>query len=84
MIRLYYFVRDERRTETASGPFTMHKGQVETLKFQSKLEAGGRVAVFSRGADVNITAFGTLSTDVPFMNRVLGAKPRGRQRRAST
>jgi hypothetical protein len=70
MVRLYYFVRDERRTEQV-GPFTMHKGQVETLKFQTKLESGGRLAIFSRGADVSITAFGTLSTDTPFVNRVI-------------
>jgi hypothetical protein len=72
MVRLYYFVRDEQRTEQA-GPFALHKGQVESIRFKTPLEAGGRIAVFARGADVNITSFGTLSTDTPFITRALDA-----------
>jgi hypothetical protein len=70
MIRLYYFVRDEQRTEQA-GPFNLHKGQVETVRFSSPLEPGGRLAIFSRGADVGIASLGTLNVDTPFANRVL-------------
>lgn len=70
MVRLYYFVRDEQRTEQA-GPFALHKGQVESVRFQTPLESGGRIAVFSRGAEVNIASFGTLGVDTPFANRVL-------------
>jgi hypothetical protein len=68
MIRLYYFVRDERRTVQA-GPFNLHKGQVETIRFEAPLEAGGRLAVFARGADVNVASLGTLHVDMPFANR---------------
>jgi len=70
MVRLYYFVRDEERTEQA-GPFGLHKGQVETVKFKAPLQTGGRIAVFSRGADVNVAQFGTLDVDTPFMSRTL-------------
>lgn len=72
MVRAYYLVRDERRTEQA-GPFQLLRGQVETVRFASKPAPGGRLSVFARGADVNTTAFGTLSTDQPFVNRVLDA-----------
>jgi hypothetical protein len=70
MIRIYYFVRDEQRTEQA-GPFVLHKGQVETVRFPCPIQAGGKIAVFSRGAEVNITSFGNLSTETPFLNRAL-------------
>ena len=72
MIRLYYFVRDEERTEQV-GPFALHKGQIETVRFKSELKAGGRLAVFARGADVNTISFGNLTTDTPFINRALDA-----------
>ena len=72
MVRVYYLVRDERRTEHA-GPFQVLRGQVEPVRFASKPQAGGRLSVFARGAEVNTTAFGTLSTDQPFVNRVLDA-----------
>ena len=70
MIRVYYFVRDENRSEQA-GPFLLHRGQVETVRFQQPLQAGGRIAIFSRGAEVNTTVFGNLDTDVPFLNRII-------------
>lgn len=69
MIMVYYFVRDELRTEQA-GPIALRKNQSETISFKSKLERGGRLSVFARGAEVN-TSFGDLSTEVPFVNRVL-------------
>lgn len=72
MIRVYYFVRDEQRTLQA-GPFVLHKGQVETVRFPVPLAAGGKLAIFSRGAEVNISSFGNLSTDTPFLNRALDA-----------
>ncbi|MFO0757585.1 MAG: hypothetical protein U0359_13905 [Byssovorax sp.] len=72
MVRLYYFVRDEQRTLQA-GPFVLHKGQVELVRFSEPLAPGGKLAIFARGADVNITSFGTLSTDSPFINRALDA-----------
>ncbi|HVJ14529.1 MAG TPA: hypothetical protein VM686_03775 [Polyangiaceae bacterium] len=70
MIRLYYFVRDETRTEQF-GPVTLHKGQSETVKFSSAMKGGGRLAMFARGADVSCSAFGELSTDTPFVNRTV-------------
>jgi hypothetical protein len=72
MVRLYYFVRDEERTEQA-GPFALHKGQVETVTWKKPLEPGGRVAIFARGAEVNISSLGTLSVEMPFANRVVDA-----------
>ncbi len=72
MVRLYYLVRDEQRTEQA-GPFALHKGQVETIHFETPVEAGGKIAVFSRGADVTIGSLGTLNVDTPFANRALDA-----------
>jgi hypothetical protein len=73
MARIYYFVRDERRTEQF-GPIALHKGQVETVKFQQPIKQGGRLALFARGADVTCSAFGDLSTDLPFQNRVIEAR----------
>lgn len=73
LARVYYFVADERRTERF-GPLTLHKGQVESVRFQQPLRGGGRVALFSRGADVNCAAFGDLTTDTPFLNRVIEAR----------
>jgi len=70
MARFYYFVADENTTERF-GPVTLHKGQVETVKFDSPLRGGGRLALFARGADVSCSAFGDLTTDTPFMNRVI-------------
>lgn len=73
MARVYYVVRDE--TETLQfGPVSIDRGQVETVSFDAPLTRGGRIAVFSRGADVSCSALGDLSTDVPFKNRVLTAK----------
>jgi hypothetical protein len=70
MVRVYYFVRDEQRTEQV-GPFALHKGQVETVRFQTPVESGGRVALFARGAEVNTTSFGNLTVEMPFINRAL-------------
>jgi hypothetical protein len=70
MARVYYLVKDELRTETV-GPIQMHKGQADTLKFAGKLERGGRISIFARGADVQCGVFGDLTTDVPFVGKVL-------------
>ncbi|MBI5532996.1 MAG: hypothetical protein HY898_09790 [Deltaproteobacteria bacterium] len=70
MVRVFYIVRDEQRTEQV-GPVNLRKGQIERVRFQSKLESGGRVSIFSRGSECNAPAFGDLTTDTPFLNRVL-------------
>jgi hypothetical protein len=70
MARFYYFVADENTTQRF-GPVTLHKGQVETVRFDTPLQGGGRLALFARGADVSCSAFGDLTTDTPFMNRVI-------------
>jgi hypothetical protein len=69
-VRVYYFVKDEEKTETF-GPITLHKGQTETVKFPSAMRGGGRLAVFSRGANVSCSAFGELDVDTAFVNRVI-------------
>ena len=69
-IRVYYFVKDENRTETF-GPVSLHKGQTETIRFEQKIQVGGRIAIFSRGSDVNCSAFGELTADTPFQNRMI-------------
>jgi hypothetical protein len=79
MVRVYYFVADEQTTQRF-GPISLHGGQVEQVTFNEPLRGGGRVAMFARGADVSCPAFGDLSTDLPFMNRVIG----GRQEAAFT
>ncbi len=76
MIRVYYFVRNETKTEQF-GPIMLHKGQVETVKFAQPLEGGGRLAIFARGADVTCANFGDLSTDLPFQNRVIDSRHEG-------
>jgi hypothetical protein len=68
--RVYYLVKDELRTETV-GPVQLHRGQTENVRFTSKLERGGRVGVFSRGADVRSDVFGDLTLETPFVGRVL-------------
>ena len=70
MARVYYFVRDEERTEQA-GPIALNKGQNESLRFKATLEPGGRVAVLARGAAVNVGSLGTLDADTPFINHTL-------------
>ncbi len=70
MARVYYFVQDEGKTERF-GPVNLHKGQVETVKFKRKLEGGGRLALFARGATVTCSAFGELETDMPFINKII-------------
>jgi hypothetical protein len=70
MARVYLLVRDDRKTEQV-GPFALHKGQIETVSFKNELKPGGRLAIFARGADVSIDAFGTLTTETPFMNRAI-------------
>jgi hypothetical protein len=72
MVRIYYFVRDEKKTEQA-GPFALHKGQTETLTWKTPLEPGGRLAIFARGAEVNVSSLGSLSVEMPFANRVVDA-----------
>lgn len=69
-IRVYYFVKDEARTETF-GPVMLHKGQTETVRFTTSMRGGGRLALFARGAEVSCSAFGELRTDTPFVNRVI-------------
>jgi hypothetical protein len=69
-VRVFYFVNDEQRTEQA-GPVMLRKGQIEHVRFNSKIESGGRIALFSRGAEVSAPAFGDLTIDTPFLNRVL-------------
>lgn len=76
MVRVYYFVKDEERTEQF-GPVMLHKGQTETVKFKSPLKGSGRLALFARGADVSCSAFGDLTTDLPFMNRVVEQRLEG-------
>ncbi len=68
--RAYTIVRDELRTETA-GPVVVRKGETARLAFASRMESGGRIAIFARGADVECPLFGTLSTDRPFAGKVL-------------
>ncbi len=70
MARVYYFVQDEEKTERF-GPLNLHKGQVETVKFKTPLQGGGRLALFSRGATVTCSAFGELDTDTPFVNKII-------------
>lgn len=69
-IRVYYTVKDEDRTETF-GPVMLHKGQTETVHFTSRMQGGGRLSLFARGADVSCSAFGELRTEMPFANRVI-------------
>ena len=71
--RAYYFVRDENKTQQF-GPVALHKGQLETVKFESPMVPGGRLALFARGADVGCTTFGDLDTDRPFQNRVIESR----------
>jgi hypothetical protein len=73
MARIYYVVRDEERTKQF-GPVMLHKGQSETVQFDTPMKRGGRLAVFARGADVTCASFGDLSTDMPFQNRVVEAR----------
>ena len=70
MVRIYYLIRDEQRTEQF-GPIALHKGQTETVQFKTPLQPGGRVALFARGADVKAAAFGDLTTEQPFVDRAL-------------
>lgn len=65
--RVYYLVRDEQTTEQF-GPISLVKGTSEEVIFDSPLERGGRLAIFTRGANVLCPFFGILSTEVPFMN----------------
>jgi hypothetical protein len=68
--RAYYVVVDELRTDIA-GPIAIRKGETARLVFPSTLARGGRLAIFSRGADVECPAFGELSTDRPFAGKVI-------------
>jgi hypothetical protein len=70
MIRVFYFVKDEDRTETF-GPVMLHRGQSETVKFPSAMRGGGRLALMARGSEVSCSAFGNLTVDTPFVNRVI-------------
>jgi hypothetical protein len=69
-IRLFMLVKDEDKTEQF-GPIQLHKGQTETITFKQPLRGGGRIALFSRGADVNCSTFGELNLDTPFQNRII-------------
>jgi hypothetical protein len=75
-VRVYYFVKDEDKTETF-GPITLHKGQTETVTFPSAMRGNGRLAVFSRGANVSCSAFGELDVDTAFVNRVIDSGHEG-------
>lgn len=72
--RVYYFVKDELRTQTL-GPVALKKGDTTTLKPDQPVVSGGSIAIFARGADkktsVSCGTFGTLSTDKPFIGDVL-------------
>lgn len=70
LIRVYYFVKDEDRTETF-GPVVLHRGQSETVRFTSALRGGGRLSLLARGSEVSCSAFGNLTVDTPFVNRVV-------------
>jgi hypothetical protein len=72
-VRVYYVVQDALKTETL-GPLVLHKGQSEKMRFKSKMEPGGRLAVFARGADVQSDVFGDLTTDTPFAGKVLDTR----------
>jgi hypothetical protein len=76
MARVYYFVKDEEKTEQF-GPIALHKGQTETVKFNQRLRGGGRLALFARGADVACSAFGDLTNDQPFINRIIDSRQEG-------
>jgi hypothetical protein len=69
-IRVYYFVKDEDRTETF-GPVTLHKGQTEVIRFPTPMRGGGKLSIFSRGANVGCAAFGDLDVDTAFVNRIV-------------
>jgi hypothetical protein len=68
--RAYFVVRDELLTETG-GPIGLRKGEVGRITFASELKRGGRVSVFARGADVECPVFGNLTTDMPFVGKIL-------------
>jgi hypothetical protein len=70
MVRVYYIVRDEDHTEQV-GPLQLRKGQVDRVRFQTKVQSGGRVSLFARGADCSVPAFGDMNNEMPFLNRVL-------------
>ncbi|MBW2456981.1 MAG: hypothetical protein JRI68_20875 [Deltaproteobacteria bacterium] len=70
MVRAYYFVRDVENTHQF-GPITLHKGEMQRVKFDVPMEQGGRLAIFARGHDVSCPHFGELHVDEPFINRVL-------------
>jgi hypothetical protein len=70
--RAYYVVVDELRTDIA-GPIAVRKGETARLVFPSDVVSGGRLAIFSRGADVACPLFGELSTDRPFAGKVVDA-----------
>lgn len=76
MVRVYYLVRDEART-VQFGPIALHKGQVETVKFDQPMRGGGKLSLFARGADVSCSAFGDLSTDRPFINKIVEGRQEG-------
>jgi hypothetical protein len=75
-IRLYMLVKDEDKTEQF-GPIQLHKGQTESIKFKQPMRGGGRIALFSRGADVNCSTFGELNLDTPFQNRIILSSQEG-------
>lgn len=69
-IRLYMLVKDEDHTEQF-GPVQLHKGQTEVVRFSRPIRGGGRIALFSRGSNVNCSTFGELNLEMPFQNRVI-------------
>jgi hypothetical protein len=73
MARVYYLIADEQKTERF-GPITLRKGQTEVIKFNQPLRGGGMLAMFARGADASCPAFGDLTSDTPFFNRMIESR----------
>lgn len=53
-----------------SGRLMLHRGKSETVRFPSAMRGGGRLSLLARGSEVSCSAFGTLTVDTPFVNRV--------------
>jgi len=72
-VRVYWIVRDVGRTEQC-GPWSLAKGQEQRVLPPSGLEGGGMLAIFARGANVNVNPFGTLTTETPFINAAIESR----------
>jgi hypothetical protein len=69
--RVYYFMRDEKKTESAA-PVTLVKDQAHVLKFSQPIARGGRIAILAKG-DVELGTLGKLDLDRPFHNAIVDA-----------